>query len=133
MIGTEDIYVQTQNSYVCTYRRTDGRRVSCTGALNYGQPMAVVNGAVYIADNVQVGSALALQVGKLDAASGRIEWLWQLPTITNGYGDVDIHGNVVVGLGARGVSAFRLSDGQPLWHALDGKEIDGPLTITTLP
>lgn len=141
-IGAQDIYVQTQATYVCTYRKTDGASISCTtDSLDRGQPISFVNGTVYIANNEieQHGAALALQVGKLDPAKGAIQWLWQQPATTDGYAGIHIQGDVVVGLGATGVTAFRLSDGHLLWHALGDKAMvgdvatEGPIAIGTLP
>lgn len=120
-VGDQLIYVQTRNSEICAYRQIDGAKISCGGVPLYGEPMYLVNGTVYLSNNIQVGSALALQFGVFNSANGNIQWLWRLPAVTNGYQEVHVQGDVVIAIDPNGVGAYRLSDGHPIWQAPTGE------------
>ncbi len=134
-LGGQYVYLQVYgNRYICTYRLTDGVMVSCTGNLGPTETLAIVNGIVYASRNEQIGSTGALQVGTLDATHGTVQWLWNTPAIADGYNsNVLFQGNMILAAGATGMSAYRLSDGQQLWHALDSDKFVASLTIATLP
>jgi hypothetical protein len=105
-VGSEFIYLQAYTQhYLCTYRRSDGTAISCTGDLGIGRTLAIVNGAVYVSRETEDAPYMYLQIGKLDASGDRVRWYWRSQALPGGVAQVQFQWDTVIVATQRGVYA----------------------------